>query len=92
MGMIDSVVGSGEGWVPTVHLDLNKELAKVAREYRPGQVVKIVVVGSIESQNFRKPDDPDESGYEGSLCLKVSRAEILKSARNDMAELLDDDE
>lgn len=92
MGMIDYKVESGEGYTPTVHLDLEKDLAKEAKKYRPGQVVKLVVVGSIESLNFRKPDDPEESGFEGSICLKVSRAEILESARNAMAELLDDDE
>lgn len=92
MATIDGIRGSGEGWVPTVHLDLDKEMAKVSRKYRPGQVVKLVIVGKIESQNFRKPEDPEESGYDGSISLKVSKAEILDSARNDMAELLDDDE
>jgi hypothetical protein len=92
MGMIDYAVKSGEGYIPTVHLELNKESAKEVKKFRPGQVVKVMVVGTIESQSFRKPDDPEESGFEGSVCLKISSVDIAESKRNAMAELLDDDE
>lgn len=92
MALIDNAALSGEGSVPRVMLDLDKKLAKEARKFRPGNVVKIVLVGSLDSMSFRKPDDPEETGYEGHLCLKVQKAEILESARNQMAELLDDDE
>jgi len=92
MGIIDYKVTSGEGYIPTVHLDLNKDSAKEVKKFRPGQVVKVMMVGTIESQSFRKPDDPDESGFEGSVCLKISSVDIAESKRNAMAELLDDDE
>lgn len=77
---------------PRVSVDLDKELAKASRKYRPGSVVKIVVVGKIEMVSYRKPDDPDESGYEGHMSVEVQKMELLPSARNAMAELLDDDE
>lgn len=92
MGIIDYKVTSGEGYIPTVHLDLNKDSAKEVKKFRPGQVVKVMVVGTIESQSFRKPEDPEESGYEGSVCLKISSVDIAESQRNAIAELLDDDE
>jgi hypothetical protein len=75
-----------------VSVDLNKELAKASRKYRPGSVVKLVIVGKIDSISYRKPDDPDESGYEGHMSVEVQKREMLESARNEMAELLDDDE
>lgn len=92
MGIIDYKVTSGEGYIPTVHLDLNKDSAKEVKKWRPGQVVKVMIVGTIESQSFRKPEDPEESGYEGSVCLKISSMDIAEFQRNTMAELLDDDE
>jgi hypothetical protein len=73
-------------------LDLNKSLAKEVREYKPGNVLKIILVGSVESMTFRKPSDPEEGGFGGNLCLKVQKAEVMESAKNQMAELLDDDE
>lgn len=90
--MIDGIVSSGEGREPTAHINLKKEHAKAVRKYKPGNVVKIVLIGSLDSMNFSKPDDPEESGFEGSCCLKIQKLEILDSAKNEMAELLDDDE
>ncbi len=92
MGMIDAVAVGLDQSQPTVHLDLDKDMAKQVKKFRPGQVVKLSIVGSIDSMNFRKPDDPDQSGYEGSMGLKIKSMEIGESARNAMAELLDDDE
>lgn len=77
---------------PRVSLELNKELAKESRKYRPGSVIKVVVVGKVDNVSYSKPGDPDESGYEGHMCLEVQRMEILPSARNEFAELMDDDE
>ena len=92
MAKIDYAITSGEGSTPRVMVDLDKKLAKEVKAYKPGSVVKLVIVGSIESMTFRKPTDPDEAGFEGHMSLKVQRAELLESARNEMAELLDDDE
>jgi hypothetical protein len=55
-------------------------------------VVKIVLIGSIDDMSFSKPSDPEESGFEGNCCLKIQKMEILSSAKNEIAELLDDDE
>lgn len=90
--MIDEIVNSGEGREATAYIGLNKEHAKAVRKYKPGNVVKIVLIGSLDTMSFRKPDDPEESGFEGSCCLKIQKMEILDSAKNEMAELLDDDE
>lgn len=81
-----------EKQAPIVSVELDKELAKQSRKYRPGSVVKIVVVGAISSMDYRKPGDPDEKGYEGHMCVEVQKMELLDSAKNEMAELLDDDE
>ena len=92
MAIVDKVaVGLGERQ-PTVYLDLDKAAAKQVKPFRPGQMIKVMIVGSIESLTMRKPDDPDQSGYEGNLSLNVKSMELGESARNAMAELLDDDE
>lgn len=90
--MIDGIVSSGEGREPTAHIQLSKDHAKAVRKYKPGNVVKIVLIGSIDDMSFSKPDDPEESGFEGSCRLKIQKMEILSSAKNEIAELLDDDE
>ena len=92
MAKIDAVQMSGEGWIPTVHIDLDKKMAKESKKFRPGQMLRVVIVGTIESQSFRKPEDPDESGYDGSICLKIRDVKLAESVKNAMAELLDDDE
>lgn len=92
MALIDKAVSSGEGYVPRVSVDMDKKLAKDMRKYKPGSVIKLVLIASVDSMTFRKPDDPEEGGYEGYLSLKVQKAEVLESARNQIAELLDDDE
>lgn len=81
-----------ERQAPCVSVDLDKEMAKLSRKYRPGSTVKLVIVGKIEDISYRKPDDPSEKGYEGHMRLEVSRMELLESARNELSELLDDDE
>ena len=81
-----------EKQAPRVSLELDKDLARESRKYRPGSVVKVVVVWKIDSVEYRKPGDPEESGYEGHMCLEVQKMELLSSARNEFAELLDDDE
>lgn len=90
--MIDAIVRSGEGAEASAHITLTKDSAKAVRKYKPGNVVKIVLIGSLDSMNFRKPDDPEESGFEGDCTLRIQKMEVLSSAKNEIAELLDDDE
>ena len=89
-----TIVGLGDlnKQSPMANLDLDKKLAKEVKGYRPGSVLKVVLIGAIESMSFNKPGDPDVSGFEGYVRLKIQKAEIMESARNQMAELLDDDE
>jgi hypothetical protein len=77
---------------PCVTLELDKDVAKTARQFKPGQVVKVTLIGTIESLSFRKPDDPEEKGFEGHLSLAAQKMEIGLSQKNAIAELLDDDE
>ena len=92
MSMIDRVAPGLENREPTVHIELDREEAKEMKKYRPGQVVKITLVATIDSLSFRKPDDPDLTGYEGNATLKLRDMEVGLSTRNAIAELLDDDE
>lgn len=81
-----------ERQAPVVSVELDKDIAKLSRKYRPGSMVKLVIVGTIESISYNKPTDPSEKGYEGHMRVAASKMELLESARNEMAELLDDDE
>lgn len=92
MPIVDKIASGLDQREPMVHFDLDKEEAKEVKNFRPGQVVKITLVGTVESMSFRKPDDPDLSGYEGSLSIKMRDMDIGLSTRNAIAELLDDDE
>ena len=90
--MIDSKVGSGPGAERCAYIDMDQEMAKALRKYRPGSKIKVVLVGKLESVTLAKPEDPSVKGYEGRFELRVEKHEVLESARNEMAELLDDDE
>lgn len=90
--MIDAVVMSGPGHELRARVDMDQKLAKAMRKFKPGSVVKIVLIGSIEALCFEKPQAPSVKGYEGDVCLKIQKSEVLESAKNEMAELLDDDE
>lgn len=92
MAMIDAVAKGLENRNPSVHFELDREEAKEAKAFRPGQVVKVTLVGTIDSMSFRKPDDPDLSGYEGNMTILMQDMDIGLSTKNAIAELLDDDE
>lgn len=76
---------------PTVSIELDKKLAKEVREYKPGNILKVTLVGSIDSMTFNKPGEPNATGFEGYVRLKIQKAEIVESAQNQMAELMDDE-
>ena len=78
--------------MPYASVELDKEAAKKAKEFKPGQVVRISLVGTLTNLSFRKPDDPEEKGFEGRLSLDLRGMEIGLSQKNAIAELLDDDE
>jgi hypothetical protein len=92
MAMIDLVAQGLENRRPEARLELDREEAKEVKKFRPGQVVKVTLVGTVESMSFRKPDDPDLSGYEGHVCILMQDMDIGLSTKNAIAELLDDDE
>ena len=73
-------------------IELDKEAAKKAKEFKPGQVVRITLIGTITNLSFRSPSDPEEKGFEGNLSLDMQDMEIGLSKKNEIAELLDDDE
>lgn len=92
MAIIDTVATALDQRAPTASFDLKKEDAKEVKKYKPGQMVKITIVGKVESMSFRKPDDPDQTGYEGHISIGMTKLAIGLSERNAMEELLDDDE
>lgn len=85
-------IGSLTRQMPYASIALDKEMAKAAKEFKPGQVVKLTIVGTLTSMNFSKSDDPEEKGFEGHLSLDIRNLGIGLSQKNAIAELLDDDE
>lgn len=77
---------------PYASLELDKDEAKLAREFKPGQVVRVTLIGTIRNLSFCSPSDPEEKGFEGNLGLDVLDLEIGLSKKNEIAALLDDDE
>lgn len=74
------------------HLDLTPKEARIAQKFRPGQVIKILLVGEICCQSFDKVGDIEDKGYNGRLTLDVTEIQISESARNQIAELFDDED
>ena len=53
MAIIDTVATALDQRAPTASFDLKKEDAKEVKKYKPGQMVKITIVGKVESMSFR---------------------------------------
>lgn len=92
MAMVDMVSQNPEEMNPEAHFDLNKEWAKMVRDFKPGQVVKVLITGKVDSQTFSKPDDPEASGFDGHCCVEMQTFQMILSQKNQIAELFDDDE
>jgi hypothetical protein len=90
MAIVDYVDTKYDGSL--VSIELSSSDAKAVKPFRPGQVVKVLVVGTIVSQNFRKSEDLGVKGFEGSLTLEATDFKIEASARNEIAELFDDED
>lgn len=90
--MIDGKMVEGAGAERCAYIDMDQEMAKAIRKFRPGSKIKIVLMGTLESVTLAKPEDPAIKGYEGRIELCIEKHEVMESARNAMAELLDDDE
>ena len=73
-------------------IELDKTEAKKAHEFKPGQALKITLIGTLRNLSFRSPDDREESGFVGSLSLDIQAMELGISRKNEIAELLDEDE
>lgn len=73
-------------------LELTPKEAKIARKFRPGQVIKVLLIGEIVAQSFNKEGDMEDKGYAGHLSLDVTEIQIGESARNQIAELFDDED
>lgn len=90
--MIDAIAESKEERVPTVHLELNNKMVKSVKGFQPGQMVKVSLVGKIESLRTGLPYDPEKTGLEGSLCLQIESMAVDHSVKNEIAELFEEDE
>ena len=77
---------------PVVHLDLDNKMVKAVAGFKPNQVVKLSIVGTIESVSFHKPYDSDQPGLEGNLSIQVDSLAIDHSVKNELAELFEEDE
>ena len=91
MSVIDYVVTDPEKNPAQVHVDLDKKLAKDAAGYKPGQQVKLVIIGKLSALNLHKPGDPDEAGFIGSLTVKATKIALQTHSSNAFEELLEND-
>ena len=90
--MIDVVEYDPEKQAPNASFELNKEWAGKVRSFKPGQLVKILVVAKISEVNLRTPYDPDEKGFVGNLRVEAEDFKIDLSQKNEIAELFEDDD
>ncbi len=91
MGMIDAVVQDPEKRNPPAHFELNKEWAKELKKFKPGQVVKVLVTGTLSSQSFEQDEDPELRGFVGRFCVDATDLKIDLAKRNEIAELFADE-
>lgn len=90
--MIDSISTANDKRNPPAHVSLTKAWAKLARNFKPGQQVRVVLLGELTQQSFSTPEDPDEKGFEGSLTVDVREMKMQLSAANEIADLFADDD
>lgn len=91
MAVIGAVDSSLEKRLPTVHLELNDEQTKAFAGFKPGQTIKLVLVGKVESLTQRKPYDPEQRGVEGSCCVEIKEMAVERYQKNQFEELMEDD-
>lgn len=77
---------------PYARMELDRKRAKKARAFKPGQIVRVTLVGTITNLAFRSSSDPEKGGFEGNMSLDIQDMEIGLSKKNEIAELLDEDE
>lgn len=90
--MIEASACNAEERVPTVHLDLNNKMVKAVKNFKPGQMVKVSLVGKIESLRMSLPYEKEKSGLEGSMCLQIESMAVDHSVKNEIAELFEEDD
>lgn len=73
------------------HLDLTSKEAKIAQKFRPGQVIKVLLVGEIYYQSFDKVGDIKDKGYNGRLTLDVTEIQIVELVKNPIVDLFEDE-
>lgn len=77
---------------PYASVELGKREAKKAKSFKPNQIVRVVLIGTLRSLSFHTPADCEERGFEGNLTLDIEEMGIGLSEKNEIAELLEDDE
>jgi hypothetical protein len=92
MAVIGAVDSSLEKRNPTVRLELDDEQTKAFAKYKPGQTVKLVLVGKLESFTQRKPYDPEQKGTEGDCCIEIKQMAVERYQKNQFEELMEGDD
>ena len=90
--MIDAIDQDNERRNPPASLELKKAWAKISRNFKPGQQVRVVLLGEISHQSFSTPEDPDEKGFDGYLTVDVRQFRMQLSADNEIADLFADED
>ena len=74
-----------------VHLMVSQKVARAFVGKKPGQQVRLIVIGEITAVSLREPFDDVKEQYIGDVDLEVTTLKVF-DMKSDIAEMMDDDE
>lgn len=76
---------------PHASFELNTEWAKSAKNLKPGQVVRIVLLGTVQSLSLSSAENPEKLSYDGHLGVAMKKFSFAIDSENQIAELFRED-
>lgn len=77
-GLVATELPRPEADFPEVHLDVPTKALSQLKGVKPGDAVRIVLLGKCSQVSQREPDIEFGDGNVGNLCLEVHKMEITR--------------
>lgn len=88
-GLVPTELPRPEADFPQVHLDVPAKGVSQLKGIKPGDTVRVVLIGKCEEVSQREPD-LDLPGNVGAMCVEVHKMEIQRDD-NQFGDLFNDD-
>ena len=88
-GLVPTELPRPEADYPRVRLDIPQKALSQIKGLKPGDAVRVVLIGRCDEVSQREPDI-DFGGHVGELCVEVHKMEVRK-ADDQFGDLFDDE-